>query len=235
MKQHSFIGVVVILVCDLFLSVCVSLSQFLIHHLLDLQDNFREILLKSRTDIYDIKYEARSFIHIYQNNVIIQYVYVNLFWTSISILEESNITNVECIWCVLPWWHCIDWKHHLRFLRPCAPELCFASVTKKTKTVITQPKQTGAWYSQEIQVFMFVPLLQQIETLYHPRPGRSKLCPDWCSGTSGMGWHLCVQITGFKWNENIQIQAGAVLWERHSPCCPPSSLSMPLMSLWRCP
>ncbi len=91
MKQHSFIVVVVILVGDLFLPVCVSLSHFLIHHLLDLQDNFCENVLKSRTDIYDIKYEARSFTHIHQNNVIIQYVYVNLFWTSIPILEELHL------------------------------------------------------------------------------------------------------------------------------------------------
>ncbi len=89
MKQHSFIVVVVILVGDLFLPVCVSLSHFLIHHLLDLQDNFCENVLKSRTDIYDIKYEARSFTHIHQNNVIIQYVYVNLFWTSIPFIEVA--------------------------------------------------------------------------------------------------------------------------------------------------
>lgn len=106
---------------------------------------------------------------------------------------------------------------------------------KQPNTHHTQPKQTGVWNSPELQVFLFVPLPQQIETLYHPRPGRSKLCPDWCSGTSGMGWHLCVQITGFKCNEKQEQHLGAVLWERLSPCCPPSSLSMPLMSLWRCP
>lgn len=39
-KEHPLIVVVVVLVCDLLLSVCVSFPQFLVHHLLNLQKQF---------------------------------------------------------------------------------------------------------------------------------------------------------------------------------------------------
>lgn len=35
-KQHAFVVVVVVLVCDLLLPVCVTLPQLLVHHFLDL-------------------------------------------------------------------------------------------------------------------------------------------------------------------------------------------------------
>lgn len=107
----------------------------------------------------------------------------------------------------LPWGHYIDWKHHPRFHHPYAPELCFASVTKK-QTLITQ-----------------IPSIRLFETVQKCSCFTSS-STDWNSLSSTarsiktvpwlVQWKVryglapaALQITRFKSNKNILMQAGA--------------------------